>query len=50
MVFTVSGAISPCTYRTSEAFGSFVPVLANKSRCGRAPAFSARRQRALCNS
>jgi hypothetical protein len=37
IVFTVKGAASALTYRTSEALGSLVPVLAHKSRWGRAP-------------
>ena len=37
IVFTVSGAASALTYSTSEACGSFVPVLAQRRRCGRAP-------------
>ena len=40
MVFTVSGAARASMYRTSEAFGSLVPVLANSRRCARAPALS----------
>ena len=42
IVLTVSGAASALMYRMSEAFGSLVPVLASSSRCGRAPALSAR--------
>ena len=38
MVFTVNGAASALMYRTSDAFGSLVPVLAHSRRCGRAPA------------
>jgi hypothetical protein len=38
MVFTVNGAASARTYRTSDASGSLVPVLAHSRRCGRAPA------------
>src|SRR5512140_3952809 len=37
MVFTVSGPTSSSTYFTSEYFGFFVPVLAHKGRCTRAP-------------
>src|SRR5262249_5425544 len=38
IVFTVNGAARALTYRTSEAAGSLVPVLAHSRRCGRAPA------------
>src|SRR5215472_18210112 len=38
MVLTVFGAANASMYRTSEAFGSFVPVLANNRRCGLYPA------------
>ena len=38
MVFTVKGAASAWTYKMSEAFGSLVPVLAQSSLWGRAPA------------
>ena len=42
MVLTVNGAASASTYRTSEALGSLVPVLANSRRCGRPPSFITR--------
>src|SRR5262245_23840411 len=50
MVLIVNGATSALMYRMSDALGSFVPVLAKSSRCGRAPALSARRQREDCSS
>src|SRR6516164_10345804 len=34
MVLTVNGAAKVLTYKTSEAFGSLVPVLAHSRRCG----------------
>src|SRR5262245_54531221 len=45
IVFTVKGAASDLTYRTSDAFGSFVPVDAQSRRWGLAPALYARCQR-----
>ena len=36
-IAAVNGAAIAWTYRMSEAAGSLVPVLAHKSRCGRAP-------------
>lgn len=45
MVLMVSGAANASTYRTSEASGFFVDVLAQSKRCGRAPSFAKRSQR-----
>jgi len=45
IVSTVSGAASVSTYRVSDAAGSLVPVLAQSSRCGCAPASAAFFQR-----
>ena len=42
IVSTVDGAASPRTYSSGGADGSLTPVLANSSRCGRAP-FAIRR-------
>ena len=41
----VSGAASASIYKISEASGSFVPVLAQSKRCGRAPDPASFRQR-----
>ncbi len=38
------------TYRLSDAWGSFVPVLAHRRRCGRAPSFARRCQRSEARS
>src|SRR6187200_89286 len=40
-----AGPMSPSTYMTSEYAGSFVPVLAQRGRCGRAPSSLKRCQR-----
>src|SRR5262249_53025093 len=42
IVLMVKGAASASTYRTSDAAGSLVPVLAQSSRCGRAPVLKMR--------
>src|SRR4030095_2760854 len=45
MVLAVNGAARALTYSKSEALGSLVPVLAQSSRCGLAPALNVRCQR-----
>jgi hypothetical protein len=44
-VSTVCGAARAVTYSVSGSFGSFVPVLAQRMRCERAPKLTSRCQR-----